>query len=67
VHSTHYTSAAAIFKAAAYAHLTHNVFHVTVVSPYVEIEEYRVNFTEPPPDLINRELKWEVEKILGSR
>jgi Chromo (CHRromatin Organisation MOdifier) domain len=31
------------------------------------MEEYGVNFTEPPPDLIKGEPKWEVEKILGSR
>jgi hypothetical protein len=45
----------------------HNAFHVTLLSSYVETEEHRVNFTELPPDLIEGEPEWEVEKILGSR
>ena len=45
----------------------HNAFHATLLSPYVEMEEHEVNFTEPPPDLIGGEPKWEVERILGSR
>ena len=45
----------------------HNAFHATLLSPYVEMEEHGVNFTEPPPDLIGGEPEWEVERILGSR
>ena len=45
----------------------HNTFHVTLLSPYVETEEHGVNFTEPPPNLIEGKPEWEVEKILGSR
>jgi hypothetical protein len=45
----------------------HNAFHATLLSPYVEMEEHGVNFTELPPDLIEGEPEWEVEKILGSR
>jgi hypothetical protein len=29
-----------------------NTFHAMLLSPYKEMEEHRVNFTEPPPDLI---------------
>ena len=43
----------------------HNAFHVTLLSPYVEMKEHGVNFTEPPPDLIGGEPEWEVERILG--
>jgi hypothetical protein len=45
----------------------HNAFHATLLSPYVEMEEHGINFTELPPDLIKGEPEWEVEKILGSR
>jgi hypothetical protein len=45
----------------------HNAFHATLLSPYVETEEHGANFTKPPPDLIEGEPEWEVEKILGSR
>jgi len=37
----------------------HNTFHATLLSPYVEAEECRVNFTEPPPDPIRNKPKKE--------
>src|SRR6266850_2752052 len=37
----------------------HNAFHATLLSPYVETEEYGVNFTELPPDLIRNKPKKE--------
>ena len=37
------------------------------MTPYKETREHRTNFTEPPPDLIDRQPEWEVEKVLGSR
>jgi len=45
----------------------HNAFHGALLSPYQETEEHGVNFTEPPPELIEGEPEYEVEKILGSR
>src|SRR6267142_4906783 len=37
----------------------HNTFHATLLSPYVETEEYGVNFTELPPDPIRNKPKKE--------
>ena len=45
----------------------HNVFHTKLLHPYKETEEHRENFMEPPPDLIEGEPEWEVEKILDMR
>ena len=42
----------------------HLVFHTTLLSPYHENETHRVNFPAPPPDLIDREEEYGVEKIL---
>jgi Chromo (CHRromatin Organisation MOdifier) domain len=42
----------------------HNVFHTSLLTPYKETEKHSPNFLEPPPDLINGEEEWEVEKIL---
>jgi Chromo (CHRromatin Organisation MOdifier) domain len=43
----------------------HNVFHVSLLTPYKETEKHGPNFLEPPPDLIDGEEEWEVEEILG--
>ena len=45
----------------------HNVFHVKLLHPYKETEQYGENFQELPPDLIDGEPEWEVEKILNVR
>src|SRR5947208_15993201 len=45
----------------------HNVFHASILSPYKETPEHSRNFPEPPPDLINREEEWEVERVVGMR
>src|SRR6266576_7241268 len=45
----------------------HDVFHVKLLHPYKETEQYGENFQEPPPDLIDGKPKWEVEKILNIR
>jgi len=42
----------------------HNVFHANLIMPYKETELHRPNFTHPPPDLIEGEQEFEVEKIL---
>ena len=45
----------------------HDVFHAKLLHPYKETEEHGENFTEPPPDLIDGKLEWEVEQILDMR
>jgi hypothetical protein len=42
----------------------HNVFHADLITPYKETELHGPNFTRPPPDLIDGEEEYEVEKIL---
>jgi hypothetical protein len=44
-----------------------NTFHATLLSPYKEMEEHDVNFTEPPPDLVEDHEEYEVEQILDTR
>jgi hypothetical protein len=46
---------------------TFNTFHATLLSPYKETEEHSVNFTEPPPDLVEDHEEYEVEQILDMR
>jgi hypothetical protein len=45
----------------------HNVFHVSLLTLYKEMEEHRPNFAEPPPELIEEQEKYEVEQVLASR
>ena len=45
----------------------HNVFHTSLLTPYKETDRHGPNFLEPPPDLIDGEEEWEIEKILGHR
>ena len=45
----------------------HPVFHVDLLTPYKETTFHGVNYTQPPPDLINDEEEYEVEQILDSR
>jgi hypothetical protein len=45
----------------------HDVFHVDLLTPYVETEFHGPNYMRPPPDLIDREEEYEVESILKSR
>jgi hypothetical protein len=45
----------------------HNVFHANLLMPYKEMELHGPNFTRPPPDLINGEPEYEVEKILDAQ
>ena len=42
----------------------HPVFHASLLSPYRENEVHGKNFPVPPPDLINREEEYEIEKII---
>jgi hypothetical protein len=45
----------------------HNVFHADLITPYKETELHSPNFTRPPPDLIDGEEEYEVEKILDMK
>ena len=43
----------------------HNIFHVDLLIPYHETEEYGMNYLQPPPDLINGKEEYEVESIIN--
>jgi hypothetical protein len=43
------------------------VFHVDLLTPYIETDFHGPNYTRPPPDLIDGEEEYEVESILKSR
>jgi hypothetical protein len=45
----------------------HDVFHVDLLTPYIEMDFHGPNYTRPPPDLINDEEEYEVEQVLSSR
>jgi hypothetical protein len=42
----------------------HDVFHASLLTPYKEMEQHIPNFLEPPPEIIEGEPEWEVERIL---
>ena len=44
----------------------HNVFHASLLTPYREMPEHRINFHEPPLELIKGEEEYEVERVLNS-
>ncbi len=43
------------------------MFHVDLLTPYKETATYGSNYTRPPPDLINGEEEYKVERIIDSR
>ena len=45
----------------------HDVFHASLLTPYHETEAHGANYLEPPPDVIEGEEEYEVEKILDSK
>jgi hypothetical protein len=45
----------------------HPVFHVDLLTPYRETEFHGANYDKPPPDLINGEEEYKVERIVASR
>jgi hypothetical protein len=45
----------------------HNVFHANLLTPYKETELHGPNFSQPPPDLIDGEEEYEVEKIIDMK
>jgi hypothetical protein len=45
----------------------HNVFHISLLTPYKETEEHGTNFAELPPELIKEHKEYEVKQVLASR
>jgi hypothetical protein len=45
----------------------HNVFHASLLLPYHETTTHGPNFSRPPPELIDREEEYQVERIMGHR
>ena len=45
----------------------HPVFHIDLLTPYRETPTHDPNYQRPPPDLVDREEEYEVERILDSR
>jgi hypothetical protein len=45
----------------------HNVFHTSLLTPYVETELHGPNYPEPPPEITEGDPEFEVEQIMGSR
>jgi hypothetical protein len=45
----------------------HPVFHVDLLASYRETEFHGANYDKPPPDLIDGEEEYEVERIVASR
>jgi hypothetical protein len=43
----------------------HDVFHASLLSPYQETAAHGPNFSRPPPDLIDGEEEYEVERIIS--
>lgn len=45
----------------------HNIFHTSLLSPYVETETHRKAFLQPPPEVIEGEEEHEIEVIVSHR
>jgi hypothetical protein len=45
----------------------HNVFHASLLTPYIEMELHGPNYPEPPPEITEGDPKFEVKQIVGSR
>jgi hypothetical protein len=42
----------------------HDVFHAGLLTPYEETRVHGPNFLQPPPDILDGEPEWEVERIM---
>ena len=42
-----------------------NIFHASLLTPYEENKTYGENYPSPPPDLIEGEEEWEIERIIS--
>lgn len=45
----------------------HDVFHASLLTPYKENNVHGPNFHKPPPDIIEDQPEWEVERIVRHR
>ena len=45
----------------------HPTFHIDLLSPFVETASHSPNYMRPPPEIIEGEEEWEVDKVLQSR
>jgi hypothetical protein len=45
----------------------HNIFHASLLTPYVETELHRQNFPKPPPEIVEGDPEFKVEQIVGLR
>ena len=45
----------------------HDVFHASLLTPYHETKEHGVNYSRPPPEMVDGEEEFEVEAIMGHR
>jgi hypothetical protein len=45
----------------------HDVFHASLLTPYHETKEHGVNYSHPPPEMVDGEEEFEVETIIGHR
>ena len=42
----------------------HNVFHMDLLTPYIETQAYGENYPQPPPEIIDGKEEYEVELII---
>ena len=42
----------------------HNIFHVDLLTPYIETQAYGENYPQPPPKIIDGEEEYKVEMII---
>ena len=45
----------------------HDIFHTSLLTPYCETNEHRVNYNHPPPEMVDGEEEYEVKAIMGHR
>jgi hypothetical protein len=45
----------------------YNVFHASLLSPYRETTTHSPNFSQPPPELVEGEEEYQVERIMAHR
>jgi len=45
----------------------HPVFHASLLTPYKETKEYGVNYSRPPPEVVEGEEEFEVEDIIKAK
>ena len=42
----------------------HDIFHAALLTPYEETRAHGPNYPQPPPEIVNGEPEWEVERII---